>query len=73
MIGKWLCIIGIGFIVVGLALWGLSKLGVAFGSLPGDLSYKTEKTAIYIPITTSIIVSITLSVVLSLWFWFSKK
>lgn len=73
MIGKWLCIIGLGFIVVGLALWGLSKLGIAFGNLPGDLSYKTEKTTLYIPITTSIIISIALSLALTVWFWLSKK
>jgi len=62
-VGKILIIIGIIFILAGVAFnFGLLNW---FGNLPGDINYKGENVQIFIPITSMLIVSI----VLSLLFW----
>lgn len=62
---KWFIIAGIGLIVVGVAIW----LGVPLGKLPGDFQYKGERTQVYFPLGTSILISI----ILTLLFWLFKK
>ena len=64
---KWLVIMGIVFILVGVAWPWLSKLG--FGHLPGDIYIERKGFAFYFPITTGIIASL----VLSLLFWIFRK
>jgi hypothetical protein len=64
---KLFVIIGIIFILVGMAWPWLSKLGI--GHLPGDIYIERKGFSFYFPITTSIIVS----VVLSLLFWIFRK
>jgi hypothetical protein len=48
--------------VVGLLWPWLGKLGL--GRLPGDIVIERESFRLYLPITTSILVSIVLSVIL---------
>jgi hypothetical protein len=64
---KWLVIIGIIFILVGVAWPWLSKLGI--GHLPGDIYIERKGFSLYFPITTSIIISL----VLSILYWIFKK
>lgn len=66
-LGKLLLVMGIVIALVG----GLLMLGgrVPFlGSLPGDLSFERGETRVFLPITSSIVVSIILTVVLNLVF-----
>jgi len=59
---RLLIIFGIVLIAAGL-LWPLiQKAGL--GRLPGDLTFGSENFRVYVPITTSILISIVLSVVL---------
>ena len=59
---RWLIIIGAILILLGL-LWPLlSKLGL--GRLPGDIVIERDNVRVYIPITTSILISIVLSIIL---------
>ncbi len=47
-------------VVVGLvvaAVGGLVWLGVPFGRLPGDIAVKRDGFQLYVPITTSLLVS----------------
>jgi hypothetical protein len=67
IMAKWLVIIGIIFILVGVAWPWLSKLGI--GHLPGDIYIERKGFSFYFPITTSVIAS----VVLSLLFWIFRK
>lgn len=62
---KLLIIAGVILIVIGVLIW----LGVPLGKLPGDIHMKGEKTQVYIPITTSILISLALS----LLFWLLRK
>jgi hypothetical protein len=64
---KWLVIIGIAFILIGVLWPWLSRLGI--GHLPGDVHIKREGFDFYFPITTSIVISL----VLSLIFWLLRK
>jgi Protein of unknown function (DUF2905) len=59
---RWLIILGVVIVVVGL-LWPLlGKLGL--GCLPGDIVIERESFRLYLPITSSILISIVLSVIL---------
>lgn len=56
--GKWLVYAGLLLVAVGLivqyAPWAVSW----FGKLPGDIRIEGEKSRIFIPITSMIIVSL---------------
>jgi len=53
-------ILGVGLIVAGLLVWsgGLSW----FGRLPGDLRWEGDRSRVYLPIVSMILVSLALSV-----------
>jgi len=71
-IARIIIITGIFLIIIGL-IWQLGNLiGIKFGNLPGDFSYKTKNTSIYFPLATSILLSIILSIILTLIFKFMK-
>jgi hypothetical protein len=71
--GKWFIYAGVGLIVIGLLIWLGSKMGIAFGKLPGDVQVQKEKFSFYFPIVTSLIVSLVLTIVINLIFWLLKK
>jgi predicted Co/Zn/Cd cation transporter (cation efflux family) len=62
--GKFLIIVGIVFVVLGLLLMAGAKLSF-LGRLPGDIAYKGKNVTFYFPIVTCLV----LSVVLTLVFW----
>ncbi|MDZ5695918.1 DUF2905 domain-containing protein [Chelativorans sp. M5D2P16] len=62
---RLLIIFGVILIAVGLLWPFLQKMGL--GRLPGDLVLGRENFRVYIPITTSILVSIVLSLILWLF------
>lgn len=64
---KWLIILGVALVLIGLAWPWLAKLGL--GHLPGDIHIERKGFSFYFPITTSIVVSL----VLSLLFWIFRK
>jgi hypothetical protein len=59
---QFLVTLGLVLVAAGLLWPWLSRIGL--GRLPGDISFSGEYGAIYIPITTSILISVVLSVVL---------
>lgn len=59
---RWLVILGLVLVVVGLLWPYLSRLGL--GRLPGDIVIERDNFRLYLPITTSILVSIVLSLLL---------
>jgi hypothetical protein len=61
---RFLILLGVVILVLGLAWPLLSKLGL--GRLPGDIVIERENFTLYFPIVTSLVVSILLSLVL--WF-----
>jgi hypothetical protein len=61
-VARWLIILGVVLVVLGLLWPWLTKLGL--GRLPGDIVIERENFRVYIPITTSLLISIVLSLVL---------
>jgi hypothetical protein len=59
---RFLIILGLVLVAAGLLWPWLSRLGL--GRLPGDIAIRGEHGALYIPITTSILISVVLSLVL---------
>ncbi|WP_343081604.1 DUF2905 domain-containing protein [Ostreiculturibacter nitratireducens] len=61
---RFLILLGLILILAGL-LWGpLSRLGL--GRLPGDIVIERDNFRLYIPITTSILISVVLTAVIAL-------
>ncbi|HMD13318.1 MAG TPA: DUF2905 domain-containing protein [Bacteroidota bacterium] len=70
--GKILVVLG--FIIVGVGILFMYSDKIPFvGRLPGDISIKKENFHLYVPITTSIIISIVLSLIIWVISFFSKK
>ena len=59
--GRYLVVIGVFVAAVG----GLIMLGFPIGRLPGDLGYRRGNFTVYLPITSSILVSMLLTLVLA--------
>jgi uncharacterized membrane protein len=68
---RWLIIMGVVLVVLGLAWPLIVKLGL--GNLPGDIRVEREGFSFYFPITTGIIISIVLSLVWMLVDWIIRK
>src|SRR5207245_8830995 len=62
-VGRLLLVFGVLLVVIGGALMLFGRF-----HLPGDLSFRSGNTTVYVPIATSIILSIVLTVVLNLVF-----
>jgi hypothetical protein len=61
-LARWLVILGVVLVLAGLLWPWLTKLGL--GCLPGDIVIERDSFRVYIPITTSILISIVLSLIL---------
>ena len=65
-LGKFLIVLGVVIVVLGLLLW--SGVGSGWlGRLPGDIRIERGNSSFYFPIVTCIIISIVLSLVFSLF------
>ena len=64
---RFLIILGIGLIALGLIWYFVPWLVNWFGKLSGDIRIETEQTHFYMPITSMIIVSLILSIIFSLF------
>jgi hypothetical protein len=64
---RFLIVLGLVILVVGLLWPYLSKLGL--GRLPGDIVIERENTTFYFPLVTCLL----LSLLLSLVFWLANR
>ena len=65
--GRILIVAGIALVVVGLLWPYLGRIGL--GRLPGDIVIEREGFRLYIPITTSLLIS----AVVTLGFWLFRR
>jgi hypothetical protein len=70
-IPKYLIIIGVIFVAVGIILSLFPKLG--FFRLPGDIFIEKENYRIYVPVTTSIVLSLLLTGIFWLISYLTRK
>jgi hypothetical protein len=61
-VGKLLVLFGLVIVAIG----ALMMLGVPFGRLPGDFSFRRGGVSFYFPLATSIVVSIILTLLFTL-------
>ncbi|HEY0100477.1 MAG TPA: DUF2905 domain-containing protein [Pyrinomonadaceae bacterium] len=59
-----LFVVVVGFVIVGLGLLMWAGALSWFGRLPGDLRFGGERTRVFIPITSMLIVSLLLSLIM---------
>lgn len=64
---RFLIVTGIVILLIGVLWPWLGKLGL--GRLPGDIVIRREGFTLYLPVTTSVVVS----VVASLLFWLFRR
>lgn len=64
--GSGLFVVTIGFVMVIVGLLVYTGALSWFGRLPGDLNFGGERTRIFIPITSMLIVSLVLSIIMYL-------
>jgi len=65
-IARFLLITGIVLVVAAGAVYAAARLGLPLGRLPGDIVIRRGNGTLYIPITTSILVSLVLSVLINI-------
>ncbi|MFQ5994611.1 MAG: DUF2905 domain-containing protein [Acidiferrobacterales bacterium] len=66
-VSRLFIVIGIALIIIGLAWPWLHRFGL--GRLPGDIVIERGTFRIFLPITTSILISLVLTVI----FWLLRK
>ena len=62
--GRLLVGLGILLVLAGLLVIGLERLGLPWGRLPGDFSYRGKNFQVFAPLGTSLLLSILLSLLL---------
>ena len=65
--GRWIIATGFILIVIGIILHFAPWLLNWFGRLPGDIRIETERSKIFIPITSMVLISIILTVLINLF------
>lgn len=63
--GKALIVLGLVLIALGAIVWSAGSVPI-IGRLPGDVYIKRGTWSLYLPITTSIVLSVVLTILLSL-------
>jgi Protein of unknown function (DUF2905) len=61
--------IGLILVVAGGLIFLLGRLGISFGSMPGDFTWRRKNVTVFFPLGTSIVVSI----LLTLLFWLFSR
>ena len=68
MSGKLITTIGIGLVVIGLIMTYAPWLVNWFGRLPGDIRIQNEKSVVFIPLVSMLVVSLILTLIINLFF-----
>jgi hypothetical protein len=62
---KWLLVLVVGIVVIAIFTPWLSKRGL--GRLPGDITVRWRGRTIYLPITTTVLLSLALTLITRLF------
>jgi len=61
--GKYIIIIGVGIILIGIVIYFFHDKLHWIGHLPGDIRIEKENFSFYFPITTMILLSVLLTII----------
>ncbi|EQM75909.1 DUF2905 domain-containing protein [Stutzerimonas stutzeri] len=64
---KWLMAAGLLLLVLGAVLHYAPGLLSWFGKLPGDIRIESERSRVFIPVTSMIILSVILTVLINIF------
>lgn len=64
--GKYIIIIGVAIIIIGIVIYFFHDKLHWIGHLPGDIRVERENFRFYFPITTMIVFSVLITVILSI-------
>jgi len=64
--GKWIIVISILIVVIGILVYFFSDKLHWIGRLPGDIRIEKENFRFYFPITTMIIISLAVTLIIQL-------
>ena len=64
--GKYIIVIGIGIVVVGVLIYFLHDKLHWIGRLPGDIRVENGNSRFYFPIVTMLLISLVLTIVVNL-------
>ncbi len=70
-VGRTFVVLGIVTVAIGLALIFADRVPF-LGRLPGDVTLRGDRWAVYLPIATSIVLSVALTLALTLFAWFRR-
>ena len=65
--GRWIIVAGFILIAVGAILHFAPWLLSWFGRLPGDIRIETERSKVFIPITSMVLISLVLTLLINLF------
>lgn len=63
--GRWIIVTGIVIVIIGLIVQFAPWVFNWFGKLPGDININTERTRVFIPLTSMVISSIVLTILVN--------
>jgi hypothetical protein len=72
-LSRYIIFAGIALIVIGVIVFGLAKLNIPLGRLPGDIRIEGKNGSFYFPVTTSILISIVLTILVNIIGRFLRK
>lgn len=64
---RWLMIAGTALLLLGIALHFAPWLFSWFGRLPGDIRIESERSKVFIPITSMLLISLVVTLLLNLF------
>lgn len=64
---RWMIIAGAALLLLGVAWHYFPGLLNGFGRLPGDIRIESERSRVFIPITSMVILSVLLTVLVNLF------
>ena len=65
--GKWIIVVGILIVVIGIIIYFFHDKLNWLGKLPGDIRIEKENFRFYFPITTMIIISVLLTLLINIF------
>jgi hypothetical protein len=65
-IARYIILAGIALIIIGALVFGMARLNIPLGRLPGDIRIEGQNGSFYFPVTSCILISIVLTVLLNL-------
>ncbi|GIV32100.1 MAG: hypothetical protein KatS3mg030_402 [Saprospiraceae bacterium] len=66
VIGKWIIVIALVLLLIGLIIYLFGNKLNWIGNLPGDIRIERDNVRIYFPITTMLLLSVVLTILLNL-------